>query len=65
MRLSSMWGCFCGYDKGREHVGYIDIIWPTCSDHLSKVVEEWIILDESLELSFYVGCDVHMVDGDV
>ena len=43
----------------------IDIIWPTCDDWLSKGAEEWVILDESLELSFSDGGDVHMVDGDV
>ena len=42
-----------------------DIIRPTCNDHLSKGLEEWVILDESLEVSFSIGCDVHMVDGDV
>ena len=27
--------------------------------------EEQAILDESLELSFTVGCEVHMVDNDI
>ena len=42
-----------------------DIIWPTCDDCISKGAKEWVIVDESLELSFPVRCDVHMVDGDV
>ena len=43
----------------------INIIRPTCDDHLGKGAEEWVILDARLELSFSVVCDVHMVDGDV
>ena len=43
----------------------VDIIWPVCNDHFSKGGKEWVILDESLELSFPVRCDVYMVDGDV
>ena len=43
----------------------IDIIWPTCNDYFSKKAKVFVILDESLELSFPVRCDMHVVDGDV
>ena len=32
----------------------IDIIWPTYDDDLGKGAEEWVILDKSLELSFFL-----------
>ena len=43
----------------------IYIIWPTCNDHFSERVKEWVILDEGLKLSFSFRRDVYMVDGDV
>ena len=43
----------------------VDIVWPTFNDCLNKGMEEQVILDQSLELSFPVRCDMHMVDGDV
>ena len=43
----------------------IDIVWPTCNDCLSKGAKGRVISDESLEFSFTVRCDVHMVDTDV
>ena len=43
----------------------IDIVWPTCNDHFSEGAKEQVILDESLELSIPVRCDVHIVDGHV